>query len=155
MARQFGHEKVHLDDALRLVKQLGTVSSGELVAVLMDEYRCSRRAAEDALAVLRRGRWLDSIDRAASVAAGVDASLFDGSRRYYRLSERGDALLKHLKADPLLRSARKLFTSCPSPKVLRRREAWIAHHGSAEAVLAHLERTLLSSQRNHNIPGAH
>lgn len=57
--------------------------------------------------------------------------------RCCRLSDRGREVLAHPDGWLVLRLARKLFTSCPSPKVAR----WRAALSAVGRLEQHLERT--------------
>jgi len=71
--------------------------------------------------------------------------LIDASRRFYLVSEQGHYLLNHPGAPRLLRISRKLFTTCPSPKVRRFQQAQINRHGGLDEALAHFEAAYLES----------
>jgi len=131
MAR-FDTEKVYLPGALVLLAGLEPLRRRLLVLELSHRYRCSGRAAEDALTVLLRGGY---IERTRSAG--------DGRRRDYRVSERGHALLNHHNGPAVLRTARRLLTACPSPRVRRYQQRFGGLAGR-QAELERLERLLLS-----------
>lgn len=130
MARQYGHEKIDLLQALELLARAGPLRFGEFVERLLAATGCSERAAKDANRILRRGGFVEVVPRSG-----------DRRARLYELSERGRALL----ADPhgwiVLRVARKLFTSCPSRAGARFQRQ--DEKGGREAELARVERFLL------------
>ena len=131
MAR-FDTEKVYLPGALLLLAGLEPLRRRLLVLELSHRYRCSGRAAEDALTVLLRGGY---IERTRSAG--------DGRGRDYRVSERGHALLSHHNGAVVLRTARRLLTGCPSPRVRRFQQRFGGLAGR-QAELERLERLLLS-----------
>jgi hypothetical protein len=137
MANQFGSEKVHLEQALALLGEIGPISYSVAVAAIADRFSCQQRAAADAFHVLREGRYLE---RAKLPAPGGDRRL-----RYYRIGERGRYLLTHPDGPHVLRIARQLFTSCPSDWVRWFQERATAQHGSPHLALEAHERRLLIS----------
>lgn len=144
MARQYGVQKVRLDQALAIVAFLEPVAYNELVAELADHFNCARRTAQDALAILRKGDYVQTTSaRTAELPGGRRTagtrSLIDTSRRLYLLSDRGHYLLQHPSAPKLLRIARKLFTTSPSPNVRRFQQGQIARHGGLDEALRFFE----------------
>jgi DNA-binding MarR family transcriptional regulator len=132
MARQYGREKVDLWLALGLVAGEEGQRYGVLVRGLCVGFGCSERTAKDAVAILRRGGYLE-----------LDRDLADRRRRRYRLNERGRELLVHPNGWLVLRFARRLFTSCPSRRVARWRRALLAA-GGPDRQLERVERSLLT-----------
>jgi hypothetical protein len=150
MARQYGVQKVRLDQALAVVAALEPVSYSELVAELEDHFHCARRTAQDALSILRKGHFVETApartaDRAALGQATGPSCLIDTRRRLYFLSDRGHYLLQHPAAPRLLRIARKLFTTGPSPNVRRFQLAAIARHGGLDEALWFFEEAYIES----------
>lgn len=131
MARQYGREKVDLWLALSLIAGEEGQPYGVLVRDLCAGFGCSERAAKDAVAILRRGCYLEP-ERDES----------DQRRRCYRLNDRGRELLAHPNGWLILRFARKLFTSCPSPRVARWRGN-LSAGGGLDRHLERVERSLL------------
>lgn len=148
MARQYGVQKVDLAEALALLAELEPLRSTRLVLELRHRFDCSERAAKDAISILRRGDWIEHGHRPPA-GAGEHGSQqeaqprpADGKR--YGVNERGHSLLAHPNGPRLLRSARKLFTTCPSPKVRRFQQATAAREG-LEQTLRRFEHNLLSA----------
>jgi DNA-binding MarR family transcriptional regulator len=132
MARQYGREKVDLWLALSLIAGVEGQRYGLLVRDLRAGFGCSERAAKDAVAILRRGCYLElSSDEA------------DRRGRCYRVNDRGRELLLHPNGWLVLRFARKLFTACPSPGVARWRRA-LSAAGGLDRHLERVERSLLT-----------
>jgi DNA-binding MarR family transcriptional regulator len=132
MARQYGREKIDLWWALSLIAGEEGQRYGVLVRELRAGFGCSERAAKDALAILRRGCYVE-----------LDPDETDRRRRCYRLNDRGRELLACPTGWLVLRFARKLFTSCPSPRVARLRGA-LAAAGGLDRHLERAERSLLT-----------
>jgi DNA-binding MarR family transcriptional regulator len=132
MARQYGREKVDLWLALTLIAGAERQSYGLLVRDLCVGFDCSERAAKDAVAILRRGQYVE-----------LDIDEADRRGRCYRLNDRGRELLLHPNGWLVLRFARKLFTACPSPKVARWRSA-LSAAGELDRHLERVERSLLA-----------
>jgi len=132
MARQYGHEKLDLFAALRLLAVAGGGGYGELVNLLGEAFACSERTAKDALRILKHGDYVE-----------LRRDPVDRRRRRYTLSERGQSLLADPNGEPVLRFARKLFTSCPSPDSSRRQRA-LSEPGAPERALEQAERLLLT-----------
>lgn len=130
MARQYGREKIDLWLTLGLIGE-DRRPWGVLVQELRVGFGCSERAAKDALAILRRGRYLE-LDRDES----------DRRRCFCRLSDRGREVLAHPDGWLVLRLARKLFTSCPSPKGAQWRAA-LSVAGGLDEHLVRAERCFL------------
>ena len=150
MARQYGVQKVRLDEALRVLAALEPVGYSKLVAELANHFRCATRTAQDALSILRKAHFVETTPARAERPAGrgtrmSSPPLIDASRRFYLVSEQGHYLLNHPGAPRLLRIARKLFTTCPSPKVRRFQQAQINRHGGLDEALAHFEAAYLES----------
>jgi DNA-binding MarR family transcriptional regulator len=133
MAREYGVEKVNLLWVLDLVVALEGERSGLLVRHICETACCRERAAKDALSILRK---------AGYIVATTDES--DRRSRQYVPTERGWQLFHDPYAGMLLRFARKLFTSCPSPAVRSWRQDEIERAGSAEARLEQAEQSLLN-----------
>lgn len=136
MARQYGHQKIDLARALGLLVELEPIGYGWLVLELSHHFDCSARTAKDAISILRRGRWIEPSQPEEATALGQrrDPQPTAAGRRGYRVSERGHALLEHPNAPRLLRIARKLFTTCPSPKVRRFQQGIEAREGLDQAL---------------------
>ena len=134
MARQFGHEKIDLARTLRLLSDLEPIRYCWLVIELSHQFDCSERAAKDAISILRRGGWIEPFEPDPAPDSRVDHSPAPAGRRGYRVSGRGQALLEHPHGAALLRVARKLFTTCPSPAVLRYQRTIEANEGLDEAL---------------------
>ncbi len=132
MARQYGHEKLGLLEALGLLAGAEPLRFDRLVWCLVAASGCSERAAKDALAILRRGRYVEAVRVAG-----------DRRARSYRVSERGHALLAHPHGWLVLRLARKLFTSCPS-RAGARWQGRVRDQGGLEAELERVEQLLLA-----------
>jgi DNA-binding MarR family transcriptional regulator len=132
MARQYGPEKVDLWLALSLLAGVEGQRYGLLVRDLRAGFGCSERTAKDAVAILRRGCYLD-----------LDRDEADGRGRCYRVNDRGREVLLHPNGWLVLRFARKLFTACPSPRVAHWRRALPAAGGLDR----HLERVECSLLR--------
>ena len=130
IARQYGHEKIDLLEALRLLARAELLRSGEFVACLVTATGCSERAGKDAIRILRRGGYVDPVALPEYERA-----------RAYRVSEQGRVLLAHPHGWIVLRFARKLFTSCPSRAGARFQRP--NEKGDLEAELARVERLLL------------
>jgi len=148
VARQYGVQKVDLAEALALLAELEPLRSTRLVLELRHRFDCSERAAKDAISILRRGDWIEHGHRPPA-GAGEHGSQqeaqprpADGKR--YGVNERGHSLLAHPNGPRLLRIARKLFTTCPSPKVRRFQQATAAREGLEQA-LRRFEHNLLSA----------
>jgi DNA-binding MarR family transcriptional regulator len=142
MARHYGREKIELRSLLEMIA--GSVAgAGELVAQIMERFRCSERAAKDALAILKRAKLVEARPGRP-----------DRRTRVYVLTRRGRAVLAHRYGPLLVRFARKLFTSCPSRRG-RTRQAALIERGDLEAVFGQAEFLLLysaeESERNHPI----
>jgi hypothetical protein len=75
-------------------------------------FDCGERAAADVLSILVRGHWLER-----------SRSSDDRRESTYVLTERGRYILAHPRGPLVLRYARKLFTTCPSPRMKRRQSA--------------------------------
>jgi len=120
VARQYGVQKVDLAEALALLAELEPLRSTRLVLELRHRFDCSERAAKDAISILRRGDWIEHGHRPPAGAGGHGSQQeaqprpADGKR--YGVNERGHSLLAHPNGPRLLRIARKLFTTCPSPR---------------------------------------
>jgi hypothetical protein len=108
MGRYFGNEQVDLRAALSLLRG-EPLPAADYAERILECCGCSRRAAADAIRILRRA---DCIDR-------VSSDPDDKRRKSYRLTAFGERLLGHPEGGRLLRHARKLFTSCPSPRTRR------------------------------------
>jgi DNA-binding MarR family transcriptional regulator len=132
MARQYGPEKVDLWLALSLLAGVEGQRYGLLVRDLRAGFGCSERTAKDAVAILRRGCYLDLYRDEA-----------DGRGRCYLVNDRGREVLLHPNGWLVLRFARKLFTACPSPRVAHWRRALSAAGGLDR----HLERVECSLLR--------
>lgn len=130
MARQFGHQKVDLAVALRLVSDLEPIRYGWLVLEFRNRFNCSDRTAKDAISILRRGGWIEP-----SQPGGGGGSPQPSPARYspYCMSTRGQALLRSPGGPALLRVARKMFTTCPSSNVRRYQETIEAREGLDQA----------------------
>jgi hypothetical protein len=140
MARSNRVQKVRLDQVLRVLAALEPIGYSTLVAELADCFQCAPRTTQDALAVLRKGHFIETAparttDGAARHPAPSAAPLIDTSRRLYFLSDRGRYLHDHPAAPRLLRRARKLFTTAPSPGIRRFQQAAIAHYGGLDEAL--------------------
>jgi hypothetical protein len=133
-----------LQEVLEPLAGLEPIAYSEFVTELADEFGRSKRTAGDSLAVLRRACYVEVDGRPAARATG---RLIETGRRYYRVSERGHYVLGHPEGPSLLRIARKLFTTVPSPNVRRFRDGLIARDGSAEAALLRFEREMLKDPR--------
>jgi hypothetical protein len=131
MARQYGHEKLDLLEALRLLAGTEPLRFGRLVSRLVAASGCSERAGKDALAILRRGHYIEPVPVGG-----------DGRGRAYRVGERGQALLAHPHGWLVLRLARKLFTSCPS-RAGARWQGRVRDQGGLEAELERVEQLVL------------
>lgn len=131
VARQYGREKVDLWLALSLLAGVEGQRYGLLVRDLRAGFGCSERAAKDAVAILRRGGYLE-LSRDAGDRRG----------RCYCVNDRGRELLRHPNGWLVLRFARKLFTACPSPRVIRWRGA-LSAAGGLDRHLERAERSLL------------
>jgi hypothetical protein len=152
MARQYGVQKVRLDQALAIVAFLEPVAYNELVAELAEHFHCARRTAQDSLSILRKGHFVETTsartgDPPQGGLATGQPSLIDTSRHLYFLSDRGRYLLQHPAAPRLLRIARKLFTTGPSPNVRRFQQGAIARHGGLDEALWYFEESYLSAPR--------
>jgi hypothetical protein len=143
MARQYGVQKVDLLVVLRLVRRLEPISYTALVGRLTKRFECSDRTAKDSISVLRRGGWLDD-DGEVLLRAGDGNNAAAAGQQLLRVSARGHYLLNHPRAAQVLRFARRLFTTCPSPKVRRFQEAADRAEGRY-ARLAAVERWLLAA----------
>lgn len=108
MGHYFGKEQVNLREALSLLSG-GPLPAAQYAEQILDRCACSRRAAADAIRILRRA---DCISR-------VSSDPDDKRRKSYRLTGYGERLLEHPEGGRLVRHARKLFTSCPSPRSRR------------------------------------
>jgi hypothetical protein len=137
MARQYGVQKVRLQEALSLLLAAEPLSYAAWTGEIAERFGCSTRTAQDAITVLRRGRWVER--------ASPPPTLIQSDRRFYRVSERGRYVLEHPRGAMLLRIARKLFTSSPSSKVARHRRMLVGKYGSLDGALAFFERDLLGS----------
>jgi hypothetical protein len=137
MARPYGQEKIDLWVALALVASSDQgIGSGALAARLMGLFACTERTAKDAVAILRRARYLEP-----------HTDTRDARRRSYRVSERGRIVLAHPYGWLLLRFARKLFTGCPS----RRGSHWqhaLTTSGALDSQLQRLEQRLLGTPQS-------
>jgi hypothetical protein len=135
MARQYGHQKIDLALTLELVAEVEPIRYGWLVLELCDYFDCSQRAAKDAISILRRGRWIEPSQSQPGSALGP-GDPHSAPTRYadYRVSTRGHALQEYPEGPALLRVARKLFTTCPSPKVRRFQRTIQAEEGLDEAL---------------------
>jgi DNA-binding MarR family transcriptional regulator len=106
MNRRYQREKVDLGLVLRLIAT-GEVPRAELYVDLLAQYfNCSVRAVKDSLAVLRRAGYVD-----------VEAAATDRRQHHYRVTERGVRVLASPFGWAVLRLARRLWTTCPSPRV--------------------------------------
>jgi DNA-binding MarR family transcriptional regulator len=131
VSRPLGHQKVDLRSALELVAGTEHHNARSLIRVLCNRFSCNERAAADALSILVRGRWLEQ-----------SRSDKDGRESTYVLTERGRSLLTHPRGALVLRNARKLFTTCASPRTKRRQDS-LGYHG-ADIELQRLEQLLLT-----------
>ncbi len=150
MARQYGVQKMRLDQALAVVAALEPIGYSALVAELADHFHCAERTAQDALSILRRGHFVETTsarlgDRPGGTRATGQPSLIDTSRRLYFVSDRGHYLLHHPAAPRLLRIARKLFTTGPSPNVRRFQQGAIARHGGLDEALWYFEEAYITA----------
>lgn len=103
MNRRYAREKVDLWLVLALVALRGELRSGEHVALLAQEFDCSERAVKDALAVLRRGGYIDAVRDGR-----------DRRERRLHVTDGGAQLVTASYGWIVLRFARRLFTTCPS-----------------------------------------
>lgn len=121
MARQYGVEKVHLVAVLAIVAEHPGATSGEITLLVVETFRCSRRAAMDAISILRGSGCIEPV--------GHDE---DRRRNSYYLTDRGWWCLVHPAGGILLRYARQLFTSCGSQRVRRRQDNARDRHGDLD-----------------------
>ena len=136
MARQYGHEKLKLDCALELIAGGDGNGYDEIVTLIAERFACSRRAAKDALSILKSAGYVEPKQNRA-----------DRRRRSYRVTGRGRRVLGHASGELLLRFARKLLTTCPSRRGLARQRA-LAESGGLEETLEDAERLLLHFGRS-------
>lgn len=134
MRRQFAREKVDLAFVLELIAAGGTPRSGEFVDQLAHHIGCSTRAVRDALAVLRRAGYIDLV-----------TDPIDRRRRQYTITEHGTRVLASHLGWAVLRLARRLLTTCPSPLVSASQRATshaesLGRLSRAEALLAEGDR---------------
>jgi hypothetical protein len=133
--------KIDLFEALDLIWALEPIGYSELAGELSTRFRCSERAAEDAITILGSGRYVET-KAAPRRDPGQPEGLFALRRRLYRVSERGHYLLNHPNGRFVLRAARRLFTSTPSRKTRRYQQMIEAEHG-LERELRRVEKRLL------------
>ena len=100
----FNPQKVDL--RLVLIAAATGMGSGELTVLLAQHFGCSERAIKDGFTVLRRGGY---------VVAVVDER--DRRRRVLEVTARGARVALSPYGGVILRLARRLFTTCPSPAV--------------------------------------
>jgi hypothetical protein len=135
VARQYGYQKIALAQALGLLAEHEPIGYGWLVLELSHHFSCSERAAKDAISILRRGRWVELAQpEVTALRQPRDPQPTMVGRHTYRMTERGHALLEHPNGPRLLRIARKLFTTCPSPKVRRFQQRTEAGEGRDQAL---------------------
>ncbi len=103
--RAYGHEKVDLGTILAVIADGPGFGYGDFVRATARHFNCSERTAKDALAVLRRSGYVD-----------VQQDECDGRRQTLFATERGVRLSSTRYAWAILRLARRLFTTCPSPR---------------------------------------
>jgi DNA-binding MarR family transcriptional regulator len=133
---------VDLLEALELLSAEEPLRSGVFSLALQEHLGCSARLAQDAITILRRGRYL---------TGQQDEN--DRRRIYYRLSDRGHYLINHPKARSVLYHAHRAFTGCPSRHVRQQQER-IAATSGPDAYLIKWERQLLTAPRSLPPPGS-
>jgi len=131
--RKYAREKVDLGLVLAVIAAGLNMGSCEFVATLAHHFNCSERAANDALAVLRRGGYVDA-----------ERDERDGRRRRFLVTERGARLAFAPYGWLILRLARRLFTTCPSPGVATAQRA--LSEQQRQERLVHAEARLLGSE---------
>jgi DNA-binding MarR family transcriptional regulator len=104
MSRRVGQEKIDLLAVLAMAAAEPDLNSGDYVACVREEFSCSMRAARDAISILKQAGWLDAYKDTR-----------DRRALRYRLSRSGRQVLDSLNGRLLVRFARKLYTTCPSP----------------------------------------
>jgi hypothetical protein len=121
MSRRFGQQQIDLQQALTLLapKPLPAATYTEQI---LANFGCSHRAAADTIAILKRAHYIQQHTPAT------------GDRRHktYSLTQDGHHLLTHPNAARLLRHARKLLTTCPSPRTRRTRQTTLPRHPETE-----------------------
>jgi hypothetical protein len=138
MARQYGVEKVHLVAVLALVAEHRGATSSEITLLTVETFRCSRRAAIDAISILRRSGCIEPVRHEE-----------DRRRHSYYLTDRGMWCLVHPAGGILLRYARQLFTTCGSDRVRRTQDRARDLHGDLDAAFRWAAASLQSG--NHAI----
>ena len=136
MARQYGVEKMNLLGVLVLIAANEGAYSGDLVRQVMETFECSKRAATDAVSILRKAGCVESIPH-----------MDDRRRRRYYLTLRGWQCLVAPFGGMLLRLARQLFTTCGSPRIRRRQDQFRTRDESLEIAFNRAEQSL----RNHTL----
>jgi len=133
MARQYGVEKVNLLQLLALIADNEGVQSRDVIRLIMDTFACSKRTAADALSILRQ---------AGCVEAVPDSN--DRRRHLYFLTSRGWQRFGDPYGGMLLRFARQLFTTCPSPGVRMKQHRLRENELTLETVFNRAEQSLLN-----------
>ena len=105
MSRRVGAEKIDLVAVLAIAAADPDLKSGDYVACVREEFSCGTRAARDAISILKQAGWID---------ARKDTR--DRRTLRYRLSRSGRQVLDSVNGRLLVRLARKLYTTCPSPR---------------------------------------
>lgn len=139
MARWGGVEKVDLRRALMLLQDGQPLAYSVWVETIRSCFACSERAAKDAVSVLRQAGYADTYTRAElgypndnDPARRANPSAFPRRGRiFYMLTERGDELLALAPARGanILRSARRLYTTVPTPRIRAYQQAIELHEG--------------------------
>jgi hypothetical protein len=112
MARQYGHEKLPLDECLGYLADGRLVSYSSYARYLAAQSGASTRTCKDAIGVLNRAGYVDTFPKAG-----------DARGKLYAISQRGQSVLAHEAGPTVLRYARKLFSTCASKRTLQRRSA--------------------------------
>ena len=141
MARQYGVEKVHLVGVLAIVAEHAGATSGEITLLVVEAFRCSRRAAMDAISILRRSGCIEPVRHDQ-----------DRRRHSYYLTDRGWWCLMYPAGGILLRYARQLFTTCGSDRVRRRQDRARDLHGDLDTAFRWAAASLQSGNHAMEVP---
>jgi hypothetical protein len=104
MWKRAGEEKIDLLAVLAMAAAEPDLNSSDYLACVQEAFSCGTRAARDAISVLKQAGWLNACPDTR-----------DRRTRRYRLSRSGRQVLESVKGRLLVRFARKLYTTCPSP----------------------------------------
>jgi hypothetical protein len=141
MARQYGVEKVHLVAVLALVAEHPGATSAEITRLVIETFRCARRAAIDAISILRKSGCIEPIGHGT-----------DRRRLSYYLTDRGWWCLVHPAGGILLRYARRLFTTCGATRVRRMQDRARDLHGDLDTAFRWAAASLQSGNHAMAIP---